>query len=196
MIFAVINSPKQQEELKQAISNAQEVKWYKRLKIIQLSSSGKSVPQLSVEFDLCPLTIRHYIHHYTKGGLEALAPSYGKGGFQKLKLRKEEWEEVLHQSPSQFEKLSTACRNWTQKLLVSYCQEYLSISVTQTTICKCLAKLGLKWNRGKLTVTSPDPLYRVKRARVKELKEKAKQGILSSHDAENANLDAEKKRAD
>ena len=150
MIFAFINSQKQQEELKQAISDTKEVKWYKRLKIIQLSSSGKSVPQLSVEFDLCPLTIRKYIHQYTKGGLESLSPSYGKGGFQKLKLRKEEWEEVLHQSPSQFEKLNTACRNWTQKLLVSYCQEYLSISVTQTTICKCLAKLGLKWNRGKL----------------------------------------------
>jgi ribosomal protein L32 len=72
MIFAFINSPKQQEELKQAISDAKEVKWYKRLKIIQLSSTGKSVrkphrrqrltvPQLSVEFDLCPLTIRHYV---------------------------------------------------------------------------------------------------------------------------------------
>lgn len=193
MIFAFINSQKQREELKQAISDAKEVKWYKRLKIIQLSSTGKSVPQLSAEFDLCPLTIRNYIHQYTKGGLESLAPSYGKGGFQKLYLSQEEWEEVLHQSPSQFEKLSTACRNWTQKLLVSYCQEYLSISVTQTTICKCLAKLGINWNRGKLTVTSPDPLYSVKRARVSKLKEKALLGNLSSHDAEKTNLDTEKK---
>jgi hypothetical protein len=70
-------------------------------------------------------------------------------------------------------------------------------------------------------VTSPDPLYRVKRARVTKLKEKALLGNLSSHDAENvlclvliqmivrlnslldesnaqtnANLDAEKKTPD
>ena len=158
MIFAFINSPisplralvssEQEEELKQAILKAKEVKWYKRLKVIQWSLKGKSVPQLSEEFDLCPLTTRNYIHQYTKGGLEALTPSYGKGGLKKLTLTKEEWEELLHQSPSQFDKLNTACRNWTQQLLVSYCQEYLSLSVTQTAICKCLAKLGLKWNRG------------------------------------------------
>jgi hypothetical protein len=65
---------------------------------------------------------------------------------------------------------------------VSYCQEYLSISVTQTTICKCLAKLGINWNRGKLTVTSPDPLYSVKRARVSKLKEKALLGNLSTYE--------------
>jgi transposase len=111
MIFAFISSPEQEEELKQAILKAKEIKWYKRLKIIQLSLKGKSVPQLSLEFDLCPLTIRHYIHQYTKGGLESLAPSYGKGGFQKLYLSQEAWEELLHQSPSQFDKLSTACRN-------------------------------------------------------------------------------------
>ena len=196
MIFALINSPKQQEELNQALSDAKDVKWYKRLKVIQLSSKGKSVPQLSSEFDLCPLTIRHYIHQYNQGGLESLVPSYGRGGLKKLTLTAEEWEQLLKRSPSQFDRLNTAQRNWTQRLLVAYCQEYLKISVTQTAICKCLSKLGIKWKRGKLKVTSPDALYQVKRERVQKLREKALQGNLSSHDAENADPCSEKKKVD
>lgn len=78
---------------------------------------------------------------------------------------------------------------------MAYCQEYLSISVTQTAICKCLSKLGIKWNRGKLKVTSPDALYSVKRERVEKLREKALQGNLSSHDAENADPSSEADRA-
>jgi len=188
------------------LMDAKDVKWYKRLKVIQLSSKGRTVPQLSSEFNLCPLTIRHYIHQYNQGGLESLLPSYGRGGLKKLTLTQEEWEQLLKRSPSQFDRLNTAqrrehalpafIRNWTQQLLVAYCQEYRSISVTQTAICKCLAKLGLKWNRGKLKVTSPDALYSVKRERVEALREKALQGNLSSHDAENADPCSEKKKVD
>lgn len=46
--------------------------------------------------------------------------------------------------------------------------------------------MGIKWNRGKLKVTSHDPFYTLKRERVEELKKKAKSGTLSSHDATDA----------
>lgn len=180
MISALVDSPEKQEELEKAIEKAKDIKLYKRLLIIQLSSKGKSVKELSNEFGLCRHTIRAYIHKYNQGGIQAVVPCYAKGNHRKFTLTKEEWEELLRQSPSQFEKLDTGARNWTQKLLVKYFKEYHGISVTQTGICKCLRRMKIKWNRGKLKVTSPDPLYTIKRARIEELKEKAVACLPSS----------------
>jgi transposase len=186
MISAFVNSPEKQDELQEAIEKTKDIKLYKRLLIIQLSSKGKSVKELSDEFSLCKHTIRAYIHKYNQGGIQAVVPHYAKGNHTKFTLSKEEWEELLRQSPSQFEKLDTPARNWTQKLLVKYFKEYHGIEVTQSGVCKCLQKMKIKWNRGKLKVTSSDPLYTIKRARIEELKEKAVAGNLSSDDAKEA----------
>jgi hypothetical protein len=101
-------------------------------------------------------------------------------------MTKAEWEELLHRSPCQFEKLNTGARNWSQKLLVQYCSQYLGVQITQSAISGILKRLDIRWNRGKLRVTSPDPLYTVKRERIETLKKKAKAGTLSSHDATDA----------
>jgi hypothetical protein len=82
---------------------------------------------------------------------------------------------LLHQSPCQFEKLNTGARNWTQKLLIDYCLQYLDAKMSQSSISMLIKRLGIRWNRGKLKVTSPDPLYILKRERVDELKKKPSQ---------------------
>ena len=46
MLFAQVTD-KGREELKTALSEAQEVKWYRRLKIIDLSAQGHRVPELA-----------------------------------------------------------------------------------------------------------------------------------------------------
>jgi hypothetical protein len=46
------------------------------------------------------------------------------------------------------------------------------VTVTQPAISECLKRDKIRWNRGKLKVTSPDPLYTVKRERVEALKKK------------------------
>lgn len=92
----------------------------------------------------------------------------------------------MRRSPCQFEKLNTGARNWTQKLLAQYCSVYLDVQITVPAISILLKRLGIKWNRGKLKVTSPDPLYMVKRERVETLKGKALSGTLNSYDATDA----------
>ena len=87
-------------------------------------------------------------------------------------MTKAQWEELLHRSPAGFEKLNTGARNWTQALLVAYCAQYLGVPITQARLCQLFKTMGLTWNRGKLKVTSPDPLYTVKRERVEGLKKK------------------------
>lgn len=167
MIYAKAND---YETLEKELEKAENIDWYKRLKIIQLSSQGVSVPQLAQTFDVCQATVRDYIERYNNGGIANLKREYSNGRPSLIKLTKAQWEELLHQSPCQFEKLNTGARNWTQKLLVDYCSQYLDIKLTRSAISIMLKNIGIPWNRGKLKVTSPDPLYTLKRERVDELK--------------------------
>jgi transposase len=175
MISAKIN----EEDLKLLageLKSTQDAKWYRRLKIIQLSSLGETVSKLSNTFDVCKATVRDYIKRYNGGGLESLKRRNSNGRPTKVKLDKAEWEELLHRSPCQFEKLDTGARNWTHKLLSQYCRQYLDVQITPSAIGMLLKRLDIKWNRGKLKVTSPDPLYTVKRERVETLKKKLNLG--------------------
>jgi transposase len=171
MIYAQVND-EGLKLLEKELKSTEDVKWYRRLKIIQLSSQGETVPQLAQSFDVCQATVRDYIKRYNSGGLDALKRGNSNGRPPKTQLTKSEWEELLHQSPCQFEKLNTGARNWTQDMLSVYCHEYLGVKIGATAICMLLKRMGISWNRGKLKVTSPDPQYTVKRERVQTLKKR------------------------
>ncbi len=182
MLYANVDEIAKQE-LEQAMESAKKMKWYRRLKIIDLSSRGYDVPILADMFDLSTVTVRDYLKRYNTGGLSKLAPDYGIGRTLKLNWDKEQWLDLLNQAPSEFEKLDTGAQNWTQDLLETYLTQYHQLDLSQSTISKVLKKVGVNWRRAKLTVTSPDPLYRVKRQRLDTLKRKAQQGDLNSYHA-------------
>lgn len=171
MVFAK-TSPDASEELRQALKQASDAKWYRRLKIIQLSSQQTPVPDVATLFDLCTATVRDYITRYNTLGLTGLQRDSSAGAPPKIPLSREEWDTLLHQSPSQFDRLNTGARNWTQALAVEYLQVYYGVTVTQSAVSQCLKHHRLSWNRGALKVTSPDPLYTVKRERIEGLKKK------------------------
>lgn len=175
MLFANV-SAQEQETLVEELKQASHSKWYRRLKIIHLSSQRKPVPELAKLFDLCKDTVRKYIQRYNAGGIEGLKRQSSQGAPQKIPLTKAEWEELLHQSPSQFARLQTGARNWTHELLIEYFQHYYGVSVVQSTISECLKRHKIRWNRGKLKVTSPDPLYTVKREHIDRVKKKPNRG--------------------
>jgi len=105
MIYALIGS----ENCKQLISelaNTKDARWYRRLKIIDLSFQGKTVPQLAEMFDISSPTVRDYIHRYNSGGIVALRRGYSPGRPPKIDWTKEQWEELLHRSAAQFSKHS------------------------------------------------------------------------------------------
>lgn len=171
MIYTQL-SPEDLELLEKEMKTTNNKKWYFRLRAIQLSSYKYKVPEIAIILDLCQATIRAYIKHYNKGGLKELKPNYGIGCPPKIKLSKAEWQDLLARSPSQFEKLATGDRNWTQPMLVKYFALYQNIETAVTTISDLLKRLGFHWGRGKLKVTSPDPEYIVKRKRIEKFKKK------------------------
>jgi len=182
MIYANVDE-QGQSKLRQAMKETNDKKWYRRLKIIDLSSQHFSVPTLAAMFNLNQHTIRTYIQRFNRGGIEKLKPDYGKGRDVALDWTKEQWLALFGQAPSQFEQLNTGAQNWTQELMVKYLDAYHSVKVTQPAISMMLQRVGLKWKRAKLRIKSPDPLYVIKRQRVDALKEKAQNSRLSSLDA-------------
>lgn len=177
MLYAQVNA-KGQAALTKALQKAQKAKWYRRLKIIELSGQGKSVQELSSLFDLSAATVRDYIRRYNQGGLPELKANHDRSGRQPtISWSKADWEELLKRSPSQFEKLNTAARNWSQNLLADYFEAYEQLTVSQEVISGRLKQVGISWKRAKLKVTSPDPLYEIKRKRVESLKKSQNRAI-------------------
>ncbi len=188
MLYAQVDEAGR-EALNQVLKTAKNVKWYRRLKVIDLSAKDQTVAEIANIFDLSDNTVRVYIKCYNQGGLEGLKANYGQGRNKTITLSKDELSEVLGRSPSQFEKLNTGARNWTQTLMKQYLWAYHQIEVSQSAISAKFKQMGITWKRAKKKVTSPDPLYTVKRQKVEQLKQKAKIGVLSSLDASDVDLE-------
>ena len=170
MIYAHPQGDHAIRELQVELKQAREAKWYRRLKIIQLSMAGITVPQLAEQFELCRATIRSYLKAYNQAGIKGLRPGKSPGRRPKVgQLVKDQWREILNQTPNQYEKLGTDSRQWTLELLVRYAKEYLDQEVCFQTISAALRRCKYRTGRSKLRVGSPDPEYQVKRKRVEEL---------------------------
>jgi len=148
MLFAKVTD-NEQEELKEAIKEAKEAKWYRRLKIVHLSSQGHRVPALAEMFDIGEGRVRAYIKQYNDGGIESLRADKSTGRQTRIPLSKAEWEELLARRPSQFEGLKTKARNWSQPLLQEYLSHYHQLEVSQGTISATLKRQGISWKRAK-----------------------------------------------
>jgi len=171
MIYAEPQAESAISELQVQLKETRDAKWYRRLKIIQLSMSGISVPKLSDQFDLCPKTVRNYIKAYNQGGVDQLSPKKSPGRPPKVgHLSRDDWSEILSRTPNQYQRLETDSRQWTLELLVHYAKEYLGCEVCLDTISKALRRCKYRTGRSKLRVGSPDPDYLVKRERIEDLR--------------------------
>ena len=64
MIFAKVINEGLKLLIKKELKSTKDAKWYRRLKIVQLSSQKRTVPQLAKDFDVCEATVRDYITQY------------------------------------------------------------------------------------------------------------------------------------
>lgn len=169
MLYAQI-TPQEHKALAQAIKQSKNIREYQRLHIIHLSSKGKSVSELADLFGRCVATIRDYIKRYNKGGIKHLKRQSSSGAPVRIPFNQAQWEALLHQSPSQFRALDTAARNWSQALIVTYLHHHYGITLTRQAVAANLKRHGIRLNRGRLKVTSPNPLYTIKRDQLDTLK--------------------------
>ncbi len=71
--------------------------------------------------------------------------------------------EMLHRSPREFGKESSLLGTMEMAALVSFEKRLTKERVSGETVRATLARMGVRWQRAKHWITSPDPLYERKK---------------------------------
>ena len=134
----------------------------RRCQILLASSRGENAYQIAKSLGCNPQTARNAIHAFNERGLpEALEPGSKRPHTIHRAFdpeRAEALRELLHHKPRKFGKQSTL---WTLEMaaLVSFEEGLTKERVSGETIRATLERLGVRWERAKRWIRSPDPEY-------------------------------------
>ena len=135
----------------------------RRCQILLASSRGENAYQIARSLGCNPQTARNAIHAFNEKGLpQALRqgskrPHTVHRAFQGPQ-QAEALRELLHHMPREYRKDTTL---WTLDLAaeVSFEEGLTEERVTGETVRATLARMGVRWERAKRWIASPDPEY-------------------------------------
>jgi transposase len=170
-------SEEQRTELAAAIQAARSARLYRRLKVVQWPVEGYAVDAVMHLADVSRSRVCRYLSAYAHGGVAALEDAPRSGRPRKLPApyasgdpaSHDAWQRLLDRRPSTIPELASASHVWTLRLLARYMAAVHGAGVAEATIYKALSRAGFRRGRTKLSVTSPDPQYEVKRRRIEAL---------------------------
>src|ERR671917_945031 len=134
----------------------------RRCQILLASNRSKNAYQIAHELGCNPQTARNAIHAFNEKGLEeALKPGSKHPHTVHRAFEPEQAEalrELLHHKPRKFGKDTSL---WTLDLAaeVSFEEGLTESRISGETVRATLARLGVRWERAKRWITSPDPEY-------------------------------------
>jgi transposase len=138
----------------------------RRCQILLASARGQTARVIGETLGCDDQTVRNVLHAFNTQGLAVLtrqssAPQRTPHAAFKAP-RCEQLRALLHQSPRTFG-YSTSL--WTLALAakVAYAEGLTARPVSGEAIRRALARLGVRWQRAKHWITSPDPAYRRKK---------------------------------
>ena len=137
----------------------------RRAQVLLASARGESPTQIAPVLGCSVQTVRNVIHAFEHRGLESLhqQSSRPKSAQPHLnKARRAGLLHLLHQSPRHFGKDRSL---WSLALAAEVCfeQGITQEKMSTETIRRALQALGTSWKRAKHWITSPDPLYALKK---------------------------------
>jgi transposase len=161
-IFVRPLSDAERETLKASLRSAREAFTLRRCQILLASAHGKNAYQIAAELGCNSQTARDAIHLFNEKGLEEALKQGSKrprtvhGSFDEE--GSEALRQMLHRSPREFGKQSSL---WTLAMAaqVSFEEGLTKERVSRETIRTTLARMGVRWQRAKRWMSSPDPLY-------------------------------------
>jgi transposase len=134
----------------------------RRCQILLASSRGENAYQIAKSLGCNPQTVRNAIHAFNDKGLPEALQQGSKRPHTIHRAfdpeRAEVLRELLHKSPCEFGKQSSL---WTMDMAaeVSFEEGLTNERVSGETIRATLARMGVRWERAKRWITSPDPEY-------------------------------------
>lgn len=134
----------------------------RRCQILLASDRGENAYQIARSLGCNPQTARNAIHAFNEKGIpEALRqgskrPHTVHRAFDPE--RAEALRELLHHKPGEYRKDTSL---WTLDLAaeVSFEEGLTEERITAETVRATLARMGVRWERAKRWITSPDPEY-------------------------------------
>jgi len=140
----------------------------RRCQILLASADRQNAYQIARNLGCNPQTARNAIHKFNEEGLqEALRrgshrPHTVHRAFIKEKGAAQALCEMLHHSPREFGQESSL---WTMEMAaeVSFEEGLTKERISGETVRATLARMGVRWQRAKRWITSPDPLYERKK---------------------------------
>ncbi len=140
----------------------------RRCQILLASARQEHVPTIARALGCNTQTVRNAIHAFNQSGLASLAEGSSRphritAAFDAAAA--ERLRALLHQSPRRFDKPTSV---WTLDLAAEICagEGITDERVTGETIRVTLNRLGVRWQRAKGWIISPDPAYRRKKGDV------------------------------
>jgi transposase len=135
----------------------------RRCQILLASDRGENAYQIAHSLGCNPPTARKAIHAFNQKGLEealrqgSKRPHTVHRAFQGPE-RAEALRELLHHTPRRFGKDTSL---WTLDLAaeVSFEEGLTEERITGETVRTTLARMGVRWERAKRWIASPDPEY-------------------------------------
>jgi transposase len=138
----------------------------RRCQILLASARGLSPPKIAQSLGCGSQTARNAVHAFNERGLEALTPGSSRPKRVHAAFDGEGAEALrgmLHRSPREFGYESSL---WTLEMAAEAALEegLTHRRVSGETIRATLSRLlGIRWQRAKRWITSPDPLYERKK---------------------------------
>ena len=153
-------SPQERERL-EAGWRAKDAFVLRRCQILLANARGESVAAIARAVGCSDQTVLNVLRAFDVRRLDALQRRSSRPRTMHTAFtpeRAETLRDVLHQSPRAFGQPTSL---WTLELAaeVSFAQGLMPTRVTGETIRATLARLGVRWQRAKDWITSPDPEY-------------------------------------
>lgn len=153
-------SPGEQHQLEVGLRSA-DAFVLRRCQIVLASARGEATAAIAAQVGCSDQTVRNVVWAFWTEGLGCLEqkstrPHTTAAVFDPA--RAEALRALLHQSPRTFGQPTSV---WTLDLAaaVSFAQGLTPTRLTGETIRATLARLGIRWQRAKQWITSPDPEY-------------------------------------
>lgn len=133
----------------------------RRCQILLASARGEYAPQIAHHLGCNDQTVRNVIKAFHRIGWDCLSQGSSRPHTIHAAFPGEKAEQLralLRQSPRTFDQPTSL---WTLELAaeVSFQQGLTPERVSGETIRATLARLGIRWQRAKAWITSPDPAY-------------------------------------
>jgi len=137
----------------------------RRCQILLASARGEIAPRIAENLGCGEQTVRNAIHEFNERGLKSLTPGSSRPKEVHAAFDEEGAEalrELLHRSPREFGKESSF---WTLEdaAHISFEQGLTNKRVSGETIRATLKRLGVRWERTKRWIESPDAEYERKK---------------------------------